>query len=76
MLILEYQCTFETFPNNLTEKIIHEDLLYFKIFMSFNNFSCVIFVLKCANTQSLKIFQGELKCANTPKLYNSDITEC
>ena len=44
--------------------------------MSLNNFSCVIFVLKCANTQSLKIVQGELKCDNTPKLYNSDITEC
>ena len=31
------------------KKNIHKDLIKFKIFMDFNNLSCLIFVLKCAN---------------------------
>ena len=42
------------FKKLIASKITHKDLLSFKFFKNFNNFSCLIFMPKCASTPKPK----------------------
>ena len=56
---------------SLAQKIIHEDLIQFKIFMNFDNFSCLIFGAQNVLIPPSANIPQEAKCYNTPKLYTT-----
>ena len=44
------------YPNILALKVMHEKLIFFKIFMKFVNFSCMMFFVKNVSIHSIYIY--------------------
>ena len=65
--------------NSLSQKIIHEDLTQFKIFVNCNNFICLIFDLKMFQHSQIKICPREQNISilsNCILLLTTDNTYC